>query len=530
MSTGFYVGQTHNDKRNGTGIYSYRNGYYKYEGQWSDGKKCGNGKFTMKDGSVYEGDFTDGEISGKGRRYYPLSKNEYIGHFMLGERHGYGRMNYGNGCVYEGDWLHNSKHDGSKYTGGFIENKRSGAGCLWTTMFVYWGYWKNNIFNGTGTLKLINGTKYEGEFVNGKPSGHGKLTRQTILMMPSYEGLWKDGSPCQTAQYMRLSVEAEKAMSDKNYSSLLEYQNSPVKEAENYKFATLSWMEISTDELKTNCSVDICVYTENRQILIEESNRQLALWVGKICKEKLQCRIPVKLQFPVSTPLLSSMERNNTYTVETPFGFSVFPIGSVSLVSSCNNEEKVQREDVLSSLKPEADTVNRVCDNLHLDAEEIKLKVKDIVPESDAMMNENQYLLNEIFVYRQATNRGFVSYSVTKSTMNADSPSHLSPVEQESCATTTVKTGLDVSTQNDSIDLSVFEKSILLFEEFANSPRIGDQFVFVVEDITPQEEKGDDEGMLCEVNAIPCHILRSPKRLSPLFIKLHYNTDLNHSQ
>ncbi|VDQ07599.1 unnamed protein product [Trichobilharzia regenti] len=66
---------------------------------------------------------------------------------------------------------------------------------------------------------------------------------------------------------------------------------------------------------------------------------------------------------------------------------TIFPIGSVSLVSSCNNEEKVQREDVLSSLKPEADTVNRVCDNLHLDAEEIKLKVKDIVPESDAMMN-----------------------------------------------------------------------------------------------------------------------------------------------
>ncbi|VDQ00890.1 unnamed protein product [Trichobilharzia regenti] len=208
MSTGFYVGQTHNDKRNG------------------------NGKFTMKDGSVYEGDFTDGEISGKGRRYYPLSKNEYIGHFMLGERHGYGRMNYGNGCVYEGDWLHNSKH---------------------------------GLFIGA-TGKIISSM---GEFVNGKPSGHGKLTRQTILMMPSYEGLWKDGSPCQTAQYMRLSVEAEKAMSDKNYSSLLEYQNSPVKEAENYKFATLSWMEISTDELKTNCSVDICVYTENRQILIE---------------------------------------------------------------------------------------------------------------------------------------------------------------------------------------------------------------------------------------------------------------------
>ncbi|CAH8867854.1 unnamed protein product [Trichobilharzia szidati] len=497
----------------------------------------------MKDGSVYEGDFTDGEISGKGRRYYPLSKSEYIGHFLLGERHGYGRMNYGNGCVYEGDWHHNSKHgqgkyistDGSKYTGGFVNDKRSGAGCLWTSAFVYWGYWKNDVFNGTGTLKLASGTKYEGEFVNGKPNGHGKLTRQTILL-PSYEGLWKDGRPCQTAQCMRLSIEAEKDTSDKTHANLLEYHNSPVKaeEEENYKLATLSRMEISTDELKTNCSVDICVYSENRQILIEESNRQLALWVGKICKEKLQCRVPVKLQIPVSTPLLSSMERHGSYTIETPFGFSVCPVGSVALIS-CVNEEKVDSEDVLSlssSSKPTADTDNRVSDNLYLVDEEMKLKVKDIVPEGDTLVTENQHLLNEIFVFRQATNRGFVSFSITKSTMNAESPpSYLSQMEQESCSSSgTVKTRLDVSTQNDCIDLAVVEKSILLIEEFANSPTSGDQLVLVVEDITPQDASNDEGIINCEVDAIPCHILRSPKRLSPLFIKLHYNTDLNNSQ
>lgn len=47
----------------------------------------------MRDGSVYSGDFYDGEMTGKGTRTYS-DKSIYKGEFYKGERHGYGEMQY----------------------------------------------------------------------------------------------------------------------------------------------------------------------------------------------------------------------------------------------------------------------------------------------------------------------------------------------------------------------------------------------------------------------------------------------------
>ncbi len=47
----------------------------------------------LRDGSRYEGDFTDGEITGNGERVY-ADGNVYKGEFRLGERHGFGEMEY----------------------------------------------------------------------------------------------------------------------------------------------------------------------------------------------------------------------------------------------------------------------------------------------------------------------------------------------------------------------------------------------------------------------------------------------------
>lgn len=109
----------------------------------------------MKDGSIYEGSFIDGEICGKGRRFYAISKSEYTGHFMFGERHGYGLMVYGDGSTYKGDWCHNLQQGNSsnlcskklgngeyidankcKYVGEFFQNKKSGPGCLYSHTYV----------------------------------------------------------------------------------------------------------------------------------------------------------------------------------------------------------------------------------------------------------------------------------------------------------------------------------------------------------------------------------------------------------
>lgn len=64
----------------------------------------GHGKLVMNDGSFYEGEFDEGEISGSGVRKWTTTGNVYEGEFFRGELTGKGTMKYGNGAVYEGEW------------------------------------------------------------------------------------------------------------------------------------------------------------------------------------------------------------------------------------------------------------------------------------------------------------------------------------------------------------------------------------------------------------------------------------------
>ena len=52
------------------------------------------------------------------------------------------------------------------------------------------GEWKNNQFNGQGTLIMTDGTKYKGGFVNGMEEGNGI---QEDKNGNRYEGLFKQG-------------------------------------------------------------------------------------------------------------------------------------------------------------------------------------------------------------------------------------------------------------------------------------------------------------------------------------------------
>jgi len=76
--------------------------------------KHGEGALALPDGSVYEGEFTEGEITGKGRRIYPCGMR-YEGDLFRGEKHGQGKLRYA---------------DGSEYDGGWVEQRRQGSGKL----------------------------------------------------------------------------------------------------------------------------------------------------------------------------------------------------------------------------------------------------------------------------------------------------------------------------------------------------------------------------------------------------------------
>lgn len=52
----------------------------------------------------------DGEIDGKGIRYFSQNGSKYSGQFVRGEFHGRGTMTYADGSTYEGEWYRNRKH------------------------------------------------------------------------------------------------------------------------------------------------------------------------------------------------------------------------------------------------------------------------------------------------------------------------------------------------------------------------------------------------------------------------------------
>ena len=78
----YYIGQWKNGLRHGKGTEYYSNGKIKYEGDYINDKREGNGKYIWEDGEYY------------------------IGQFKNGLRHGKGTMYYSNGEIKsEGDWI-----------------------------------------------------------------------------------------------------------------------------------------------------------------------------------------------------------------------------------------------------------------------------------------------------------------------------------------------------------------------------------------------------------------------------------------
>ncbi|XP_062611375.1 MORN repeat-containing protein 1-like isoform X3 [Saccostrea cucullata] len=200
-------------RTSGHGIYQYENKYFRYEGQWRGGIKHGQGKLQMADGSYYEGTFTNGEIDGKGTRFFSQTGNKYTGQFSKGELHGRGTMVYADGSVYDGEWYKNRKHgygvmktlgmeSDEVYEGGYEGNMKHGVGVMMYAKKIrsdgcrngdrYEGLWVNDIREGRGILYTIDGSVYEGDFKSDAFNGRGKMHHSSGLI---YDGQWINGFP-----------------------------------------------------------------------------------------------------------------------------------------------------------------------------------------------------------------------------------------------------------------------------------------------------------------------------------------------
>eukprot|EP00667_Euglena_gracilis_P008931 EG_transcript_9058 len=207
--TANYSGDVKDGRRHGCGMYVYRNPAFHYEGDWKDNLKHGHGTFTIGD-STYEGEFQNGEMTGKGRRVWG-SGAVYCGDFLLGEMHGFGEYLAADGTKYEGEWQFNKRQgqgtlqwpDGQHYEGSFHNHKPHGPGVLQLRNGdVLRGTFECEQLHGTGSILNYHGDEYVGSFHRGVMQGPGRWTSRTSGCV--FEGQWEGDRPQEAASRLVL--------------------------------------------------------------------------------------------------------------------------------------------------------------------------------------------------------------------------------------------------------------------------------------------------------------------------------------
>lgn len=139
----------------------------------------GTGKYRYGSGSVYTGQFFNGQREGKGKMVYS-NNNVYEGQFKGNKLHGEGTMTYANGDKYVGRWVSDQSNGKGKYyfkskeryEGDFVNGKFEGQGTMYYPDGAYYtGGWKQNRKNGQGKFvdtagKTTHGTWALGKLIN----------------------------------------------------------------------------------------------------------------------------------------------------------------------------------------------------------------------------------------------------------------------------------------------------------------------------------------------------------------------------
>ena len=161
-------------------IFGHRHGYGKFTtsyyvliGMWKDDNFTGWGRESRCNGDVFEGRYENGYLNGKGI-FLNSKQSKYIGGFKNMRRWGKGKLAT-NKIIYEGDFYNNQMHGKGRIK--FLENGME-----------YLGPFRSNQIHGHGVIKLKNGEEYEAEIINGKINtifkcklNNGEMSQKTII-------------------------------------------------------------------------------------------------------------------------------------------------------------------------------------------------------------------------------------------------------------------------------------------------------------------------------------------------------------
>lgn len=85
-----------------------------YQGQWKNGMAHGKGTFCDTKGSLYEGHWKEDQQHGKGIEYWDYYKIKYEGDFVEGKKTGQGTFQC-EGSTYTGEFINSMFHGKGQY-------------------------------------------------------------------------------------------------------------------------------------------------------------------------------------------------------------------------------------------------------------------------------------------------------------------------------------------------------------------------------------------------------------------------------
>lgn len=193
-----YEGEWKNSRMHGRGVLKSAEAGYLYEGEWFLGTRNGTGTYhSLQSKTTYDGRWSDGRKHGKGELSEP--EGTYRGEFRDGRIVGLGEYVYTDGHVYRGEWVEGlyegtgtyTAPGGSKYDGSWKRGRENGRGTqTYASGHMYVGEWVNGYRHGEGTYKCDEFT-YTGEWTYGTIAGRGTFKHANKT---EYVGEWFRGN------------------------------------------------------------------------------------------------------------------------------------------------------------------------------------------------------------------------------------------------------------------------------------------------------------------------------------------------